>query len=111
MENNGHYRQTFDLENEKEIPRKNLLKVAIVKFQNLVEKYCNVWKIEFIAATCQEKEFVLKGVIVMANASTIGTEYHQKISWIVHHTLACVAGGQKRARQRGKTACCVWLCF
>ncbi len=27
-----------------------------------------------------EKEFVLKGVFVMANASTIGTEYHQKIS-------------------------------
>ena len=37
----------------------------------------------FIAATCHEKEFVLKGVFVMANASTIGTEYHQKISWIV----------------------------
>ena len=83
---NLHYRRTFDLENEKEIPGKNLLKVAIVKFQNLVEKYCNVWKIEFIAATCHEKEFVLKGVIVMANASTIGTKYHQKISWIVYHT-------------------------
>jgi hypothetical protein len=36
-------RRTFDLENENEIPGKNLLKV--VKFQNLVEKYCNVWKI------------------------------------------------------------------
>ncbi len=40
---NLHYRRTFDLDNKNEIPGKNLLKV--VKFQNLVEKYCNVWKI------------------------------------------------------------------
>ena len=40
---NLHYRRTFDLENENKIPGKNLLKV--VKFQNLVEKYCNMWKI------------------------------------------------------------------
>ena len=40
---NLHYRLTFDLDNEDEIPGKNLLKV--VKFQNLFEKLCNVWKI------------------------------------------------------------------
>ncbi len=40
---NLHYRLTFDLDNENEIHEKNFLKV--VKFQNLVEKCCNVWKI------------------------------------------------------------------
>ncbi len=40
---NLHYRRTFDLNYKNEIPGKNFLKV--VKFQNLVEKYCNVWKI------------------------------------------------------------------
>ena len=38
-----HYRLTFDLDNKNEIPGKNLLKV--VKFQNLVEEYCNVFDI------------------------------------------------------------------
>ncbi len=38
-----YYRLTFYLVNKNEIPGKNLLKV--VKFQNLVEKCCNVWKI------------------------------------------------------------------
>ncbi len=33
----------FCLVNKNQIPRKNLLKV--VKFQNLLEKCCNVWKI------------------------------------------------------------------
>ena len=40
---NLRYRLTFDLVNKNEVPGKNLLKV--VKFQNLVEKCCNVWKI------------------------------------------------------------------
>ena len=40
---NLYYRRTFDLDNKNEIPGKNLLKV--VKFKNLVEKYCNMWKI------------------------------------------------------------------
>ena len=40
---NLHYRRTFDLHSKNEIPGKNLLKV--VKFQNLVEQYCIVWKI------------------------------------------------------------------
>ncbi len=40
---NLHYRRTFDLDNKNEIPGKNFLKV--VKFQNLAEKYCDVWKI------------------------------------------------------------------
>ena len=38
-----HYRPTFDLDNKNKISWKNLSKV--VKFQNLVEKCCNVWKI------------------------------------------------------------------
>ena len=38
-----HYRLTFDLDNKDETPGKNLLKV--VKFHNLVEKCCNVWKL------------------------------------------------------------------
>ena len=38
-----HYRLIFDVVNKNEIPEKNLLKV--VKFQNLVEKCCNVSKI------------------------------------------------------------------
>ena len=41
---NLHYTPTFDLDNKNEISGKNLLKK--VKFQNLVEKYCNVWKIQ-----------------------------------------------------------------
>ena len=48
-----HYRQIFGVVKKNEIPEKNLLKVnskikiqnEIVKFQNLVEKCCNVWKI------------------------------------------------------------------
>jgi hypothetical protein len=38
-----YYRLTSYLVNKNEIPGMNLLK--IVKFQNLVEKCCNVWKI------------------------------------------------------------------
>ena len=38
-----HYRLTFDLDIKNEIPGKNLSKV--VKFQNLVEKCRNIWKI------------------------------------------------------------------
>ena len=41
--NNLHYRPTFDLDSKNEIGGKNLLKV--VKFHNLVEKRCIVWKI------------------------------------------------------------------
>ena len=40
---NLHYRPIFDLATKNEIPDKNLSKE--VKFQNLVKKYCNVWKI------------------------------------------------------------------
>ena len=38
-----YYRLTFYLVSKNEIPGMNLLK--IVKFQNLVEKCCNVWKL------------------------------------------------------------------
>ncbi len=39
---NLQYRLTFDLDNKNEVPGENLLKE--VKFQNSVEKCCNVWK-------------------------------------------------------------------
>ena len=48
---NLHYRLTFDLDNENEIPGKNILKV--VKFQNLVEKCYNVWKIKDLLTECE----------------------------------------------------------
>ncbi len=40
---NLHYRLIFAINSKNQIPGKNLLK--IVKFQNLVKKCCNVWKI------------------------------------------------------------------
>ena len=40
---NLHHSLNFSLDNKNEIPRKYLLKV--VKFQNVVKKCCNVWKI------------------------------------------------------------------
>ena len=54
---NLHYRLTFDLDNKNEIPGKNLWKV--VKFQNLVEKYCNVcYKVYQFSHYCVTPEIV-----------------------------------------------------
>ena len=55
---NLHYRLTFDLDNKNEIPGKNLLKV--VKFQTLVEKCCNVWKIQ----SCKFSHYRVKIVTI-----------------------------------------------
>ncbi len=70
MDISHYYGLIFDLDNKNKAPGKYLLK--LVKFQNLVEKCCNVWKIY-----CSLKKFA--NILIIVLRAEIATIFEPKV--------------------------------